>query len=84
MITIWLGKTILFKKPSTVFPKHLRPLTGFTNAFDVNTSKSQSKILIYDLIYISTTNQNFKKSNNFNIKERENVEIEDKDKKDRI
>ena len=78
-------KKIHSDRPNTVFPKQLRPLTGFTNVFDANTSKiSKQNLNVRPYSTNSLFNQTFNKSNNFNIKERENVEIEDRDKIDRI
>ena len=77
-------KKIQSERPNTVFPKQLRPLTGFTNAFDANASKI-SKQNFTARPYTTNTlfDQNPNKYNNFNIRERENVEIEDRDKIDR-
>ena len=72
------------ERPNTVLPKHLRPLTGLTNVFDITSSKiSKQNFNIRPYSTTALFNQNLNKSNNFNIKERENVELEDKDKIDR-
>ena len=36
------NNTIQSQRPNTVFPKHLRPLTGFTNAFDTSKISKQN------------------------------------------
>lgn len=78
-----ISKKIFSDRPNTVYPKHLRPLTGFTNAFDENSRSSRQNFPNANRPYTTNTvlNNNFNKSN-FNIKERENVEIEDKDRID--
>ncbi len=79
-----MSKNIFSDRPNTVFPKHLRPLTGFTsNPLDEYSRISKQNYTNANIRPYSTNtlfgNNNFNKSN-LNIKERENIEIEDKEK----
>jgi hypothetical protein len=83
MNTSKASKKIFSERPNTVYPKHLRPLTGFTNPIDENSKSSRQNFPNANRPFTTNTllNSNFNKSN-LNIKERENVEIEDKDRID--
>jgi hypothetical protein len=82
-----ISKRIFLDRPNTVFPKQLRPLTGFTsNPLEENSKISRLNYTNNNVRPYSTNTlfgTNFNKSN-YNIKERENVEIEDKDKIDSL
>lgn len=78
-----MSKKIFSDRPNTVFPKHLRPLTGFTsNPLDEYSRISKQNYTNSNIRPYSTNTlfgNNFNKSN-LNIRERENIEIEDKEK----
>lgn len=80
-----ISHKIFSDRPNTVLPKHLRPLTGFTsNPLEENSKISKQNFTNSNIRPYSTNTlfgNNLNRSN-YNIKERENVEIEDKEKID--
>jgi hypothetical protein len=73
-------KKNMLDRPSTTYQRKLRPLTGMTNLFDTSKISNKQNHTINARPYSTySAFNNPNKSTNLNMKEKENVEIEDKD-----